>query len=123
MILLQNLILGADSLTPVISLKANTTGVVFENHLLIDSVDFKGPDSDDFADICLELSFEQSSYNFATIPVHILGSIYERFLGNIIVLKDKSVTIEPKLEVRKAGGVYYTPQYIVKILLITQLGI
>ena len=30
------------------------------------------------------------------IPIHILGSIYERFLGNVIVASDKRVKVEPK---------------------------
>jgi hypothetical protein len=55
-----------------------------------------------------------SPYRFDAIGVAILGSIYERALGSMITLdKDRSVKVELKPEVRKAGGVYYTPQWVV----------
>jgi hypothetical protein len=55
-----------------------------------------------------------SPYRFDAIGVEILGSIYERALGSVIVLDDdRKVSIELKPEVRKAGGVYYTPQWVV----------
>ena len=57
---------------------------------------------------------ENSPYNFAVLPVEILGTIYERFLGRVVNATAARVKIEDKPEVRKAGGVYYTPQYIVK---------
>ena len=69
-----------------------------------------------FHAICEELSHETTPYNFDAIPIHILGSIYERFLGKVVNATDKRVTIEEKPEVRKAGGVYYTPQYIVNYI-------
>lgn len=55
-----------------------------------------------------------SPYRFDALGVEILGSIYERALGSVIVLdEDRGVSIELKPEVRKAGGVYYTPQWVV----------
>lgn len=55
-----------------------------------------------------------SPYRFDALGVEILGSIYERALGSIIELgDDRKVTIEPRPEVRKSGGVYYTPQWVV----------
>lgn len=56
-----------------------------------------------------------SAYRFDALGVEILGSIYERALGSIITLDptDGRVGIEVKPEVRKAGGVYYTPQWVV----------
>ena len=60
-----------------------------------------------------DLQPENSPYNFDVLPVEILGTIYERFLGRVVRTTDQRVKIEEKLEVRKAGGVYYTPQYIV----------
>jgi type I restriction-modification system DNA methylase subunit len=54
--------------------------------------------------------------------VEILGSIYEKFLGKTIHLTAKTTRIEEKPEVRKAGGVYYTPQYIVKYIVANTLG-
>ena len=60
-----------------------------------------------------ELSDEESPYLFSEIPVEILGSVYERFLGKVVRPHGKGITVEEKPEVRKAGGVYYTPRYIV----------
>jgi len=60
-----------------------------------------------------ELSDDETPYLFSEIPVEILGSVYERFLGKIVRPHGKGITIEEKPEVRKAGGVYYTPRYIV----------
>jgi hypothetical protein len=43
-------------------------------------------------------------------------------LGKQISLsKTRKALIEEKLEVRKAGGVYYTPQYIVDYIVKIQL--
>lgn len=96
-------------------LDAKYNGVVFKKNF-IDSRNIVEPDEKIFASICEELSHENSPYNFDAIPIHILGSIYERFLGKVVNATDKRVTIEEKPEVRKAGGVYYTPQYIVNYI-------
>jgi hypothetical protein len=63
-----------------------------------------------------DLSDEESPYLFNYIPVEILGTIYERFLGKVVRPQGRGVTIEEKPEVRKAGGVYYTPRYIVEYI-------
>jgi hypothetical protein len=53
-------------------------------------------------------------YEFSVLPINILGQIYEQFLGKVIHLQpNHTATIEDKPEVRKAGGVYYTPSNIV----------
>lgn len=90
-------------------------GIVFKRHDIIDAPKFKLDDGV-FKAVCERLSHRNLLFNFARIPIHILGSIYERFLGKIIVVKGRSVTIVEKPEVRKAGGVYYTPQYIVQYI-------
>jgi adenine-specific DNA-methyltransferase len=56
------------------------------------------------------------------LPVEILGSAYEQFLGKQIIVKGSRATIEEKPEVRKAGGVYYTPQYIVEYIVENTVG-
>jgi type I restriction-modification system DNA methylase subunit len=44
----------------------------------------------------------------------VLGEVYEQFLGKVIRLTaGHQAKVEKKPEVRKAGGVYYTPTYIV----------
>jgi type I restriction-modification system DNA methylase subunit len=72
--------------------------------------------------IVKELAPENSRYNFKQIPVEILGTIYERFLGKVVTTSEQRVKIEYKPEVRKAGGVYYTPQYIVDYIVENTLG-
>jgi len=109
------------------SLNAKYNGIVFKEHFIDRLPPSKGgsviaPDDKDFADICEELSHVNSPYNFNSIPIHILGSIYERFLGKVVHATDKRVTIEEKPEVRKAGGVYYTPQYIVQYIVNNTVG-
>ncbi len=72
-----------------------------------------------FRRICESLADPNSPYNFNAIPIHILGSIYERFLGKVIT---DSARVEEKPEVRKAGGVYYTPEYIVRYIVENTVG-
>ena len=61
-------------------------------------------------------------YDFAIIPVQILGIIYEKYLGKTIRLTEKRVIVEEKPEVRKAGGVYYTPQWVVDYIVENTVG-
>jgi adenine-specific DNA-methyltransferase len=62
-------------------------------------------------------------YEFSVFPADILGSVYERFLGKVIRLTTgHHAKVEQKPEVRKAGGVYYTPQYIVKYIVANTIG-
>ena len=61
--------------------------------------------------------------NFLYLPVEILGSVYEQFLGKIIrITPAHHAKIEEKPEVKKAGGVYYTPQYIVDYIIKNTVG-
>ncbi|MBI4725968.1 N-6 DNA methylase [candidate division TA06 bacterium] len=96
-------------------------GVVFKE-TSIDLAGFEGPVDSEFRDICKRLSRQNSPYDFNFIPIHILGSIYERFLGKEVHATAKRVDIEEKPEVRKAGGVYYTPQYIVRYIVENTIG-
>ncbi len=102
-------------------LDAKYNGVVFKKHA-IDTDNFIEPEDKTFSSICGELAHLNSPYNFDIIPIHILGSIYERFLGKVVIATDKRVRIEEKPEVRKAGGVYYTPQYIVNYIVDNTVG-
>ncbi len=96
-------------------------GIVFKAHPILDKPGFR-VDDDVFAGICEKLAHVNSPYDFNAIPIHILGSIYERFLGKVIVATDKRVRVEAKPEVRKAGGVYYTPEYIVRYIVANTIG-
>jgi type I restriction-modification system DNA methylase subunit len=79
-------------------------------------------DSEILARIIKRLYPPQSPYRFDVIGVELLGSIYERYLGNTIRLTPKQVRVEEKPEVRKAGGVYYTPKYIVDYIVKNTVG-
>lgn len=70
-----------------------------------------------------ELYYPESPYEFSVLSVEILGSAYEQFLGKQIKIdKAHRAHIEEKPEVRKAGGVYYTPQYIVEYIVKNTVG-
>jgi hypothetical protein len=68
------------------------------------------------------ISGENSPYKFGYVAVEILGTIYERFLGKIVRPHGRGAVIEEKPEVRKAGGVYYTPRYIVEYIVEQTVG-
>jgi len=74
--------------------------------------------------ILQSLYFEHGSpYHFGVMPVEILGTVYERFLGKVIRLTaGHQAKVEEKPEVRKAGGVYYTPAYIVDYIVKQTVG-
>ncbi|MDI6803432.1 MAG: N-6 DNA methylase [Bacteroidota bacterium] len=70
-----------------------------------------------------ELYYPESPYEFSVLSVEILGSAYEQFLGKVIrITPAYHAKIEEKPEVRKAGGVYYTPQYIVEYIVKNTVG-
>ncbi|NJK32259.1 MAG: N-6 DNA methylase [Deltaproteobacteria bacterium] len=68
--------------------------------------------------IIRSLYYPDSPYEFSVMPAEILGQVYEQFLGNTIVIRGKvEIVVEQKPEVRKAGGVYYTPAFIVDYMI------
>ena len=70
-----------------------------------------------------ELYYPECPYEFSVLSVEILGSAYEQFLGKVIrITPAHHAKIEEKPEVRKAGGVYYTPQYIVDYIVKSTVG-
>lgn len=73
--------------------------------------------------IIKELYYPNCEYEFSVMPADILGSVYERFLGKTIRLTEAHYAkIEEKPEVRKAGGVYYTPKYVVDYIVENTVG-
>jgi len=80
-----------------------------------------------FTNIIEGLYYPDCPYEFSILPVEILGSIYEQFLGKTIRFRGvkgerHTAIIEEKPEVKKAGGVYYTPEYIVKYIVERTVG-
>lgn len=64
-----------------------------------------------------------SPYRFDVFSADFLGKVYERFLGTQFVLKDTgAVALTLKPEIRHAGGVYYTPKWVVDHMVAASLG-
>lgn len=73
--------------------------------------------------IVKSLYYPESPYEFSVLKPEILGNVYERFLGKIIRLTPSHrAVLEEKPEVKKAGGVFYTPQFIVDYMVKSTLG-
>lgn len=76
-----------------------------------------------FKDIIDNLYYPNSPYEFSVLPLEILGQVYEQFLGKIVRLTKKhQAKIEKKPEVKKLGGVYYTPQPVTEYIVKNTLG-
>ncbi|HII06499.1 MAG TPA: N-6 DNA methylase [Methanotrichaceae archaeon] len=74
-------------------------------------------------EIIRDLYYPDSPYEFSVLPPEILGQVYEQFLGKVISLTaGHRAKVEYKPEVRKAGGVYYTPSYIVNYIVENTVG-
>ncbi|GHV33981.1 hypothetical protein AGMMS4952_26280 [Spirochaetia bacterium] len=102
------------------NLDAEYNGLLFKEHFSESiSVDDKT-----IKEIIKKLCYPLSPYQFDVIEPEILGRIYERFLGSKIRLTENhQAKVEAKPEVRHAGGVYYTPQYIVDYIVENTVGI
>jgi len=74
-------------------------------------------------DILHSLYYPDSPYEFSVLPAEILGQVYEQFLGKVITLTPgHHARVEDKPEVKKAGGVFYTPAYIVDYIVKQTVG-
>ena len=74
-------------------------------------------------DILKNLYYPDSPYEFSVLPADILGQVYEQFLGKVIRLTaGHQAKVEDKPEVKKAGGVFYTPTYIVEYIVRNTVG-
>lgn len=74
-------------------------------------------------DILANLYYPESPYEFSVLSSDILGQVYERFLGKVIRLTaGHQAKVEEKPEVRKAGGVFYTPDFITKAIVRQTIG-
>ena len=74
-------------------------------------------------EIIKDLYYPDSPYEFSVLPADILGQVYEQFLGKVIRLTaGHRAVVEDKPEVKKAGGVYYTPTYIVDYIVKNTVG-
>src|SRR5579864_881191 len=73
--------------------------------------------------ILKSLYYPESPYVFSALPADVLGQVYEQFLGKVIRLTEgHHAKVEDKPDVKKAGGVYYTPTYIVDYIVENTVG-
>jgi hypothetical protein len=73
---------------------------------------------DVLARILRRLYYPESPYEFSVLPAAILGQVYEQFLSQVITLNGgHRADVVRKPEIRKAGGIYYTPAPIVDHIL------
>lgn len=76
-----------------------------------------------FKVILKSLYYPESPYEFSVLQPEILGNVYEQFLGKVIRLTSgHRAKVEEKPEVKKAGGVFYTPQFIVDYIVENTIG-
>ncbi len=74
-------------------------------------------------DMITGLYYPDSPYVFNVITADILGHVYEQFLGKVITLTaGHRAKVEEKPEVKKSGGVFYTPTYIVNYIVQQTIG-
>jgi len=64
----------------------------------------------------------QERYRFDDLPVDLLGSIYEQYLGVVLRGTEKRVKLDLVSGKRKKMGIYYTPSYIVDYIVKNTLG-
>lgn len=99
-------------------LERRYNGVIFAAHF---SDKLKIP-NDVLAEVIDSLYPPTSPYAFSIIPIDVLGRAYESYLGKRLELKDGILSLAPKPEVRRAGGVFYTPDWVVDYILDQTLG-
>lgn len=87
-----------------------------KNATAVDTVTLKLLIDDEPLHRIIKSLYLPNPYEFSVIPADILGQVYERFLGKVIQVDGKKAVVEDKPEVKKAGGVFYTPSYVVEFI-------
>ena len=77
-------------------------------------------------EIIVPIIQELSNINFKQLSVHIIGEVYENYLGEILA-KSRSnkvhVNKEKESKNKKTQGIYYTPDYIVDYIVENTVGV
>lgn len=94
-------------------------GYLFKPHPLSERLNVDGTL---LAGFIRSLYTPEGPYCFDRIGDDILGITYERFLGSVVTVSNGQVTAEQKPEVRHAGGVYYTPRFVVDSIIRRVIG-
>ncbi|PIP49081.1 MAG: hypothetical protein COX14_01175, partial [Chloroflexi bacterium CG23_combo_of_CG06-09_8_20_14_all_45_10] len=67
-------------------------------------------------DILERIMEEMNNISFRKFTSNILGNTYETYLGTKLVLKEGEIKSEARRDIRKAGGIFYTPPVIVRYI-------
>ncbi len=73
-------------------------------------------------DVLEKIMVEINNISFRKFTSDILGNTYETYLGTKLVLKNGAVSSEERDDIRKSGGIYYTPSFIVHYMVDNTLG-
>lgn len=68
---------------------------------------------------------ELSRTDFTKLSVHVIGEVYENYLGELLKAGKKGIKVqEKKFEAKKKSqGIYYTPSYILDFIVTNTVGI
>ncbi|MBI4647264.1 MAG: N-6 DNA methylase, partial [Bacteroidia bacterium] len=97
----------------------------FEDRYNSELFSFEECDKFDIPDNELEKIIKGINHtDFSNLSVHIIGEVYENYLGELLkASKNASVITEHKEHLkRKAQGIYYTPDFIVNYIIANTVG-
>ncbi|MBI4726835.1 N-6 DNA methylase [candidate division TA06 bacterium] len=81
---------------------------------------------DDFAldnEVIAPIVRQVTDFDFKDISVHIIGEVYENYLGELLRKARKSDDLNVQVKTnRKSQGIYYTPDYIVDYIVKNTVG-
>lgn len=73
-------------------------------------------------DVLEQIMEEMNNISFRKFSSDILGNTYETYLGTKLVLQGGEIKSETRRDIRKAGGIFYTPPLIVHYIVDNTLG-
>ncbi len=73
--------------------------------------------------IVADLYLPSGAHLFAAAPADLLGAVHERFLAKrLVVAPSGGIGLEPKREIRRRTGIFYTPGRIVRYMVKAAIG-
>lgn len=73
-------------------------------------------------EVLVSIITEMNNMSFRKFTSDILGNTYETYLGTKLVLKNGEIKSEERRDIRKAGGIFYTPTMVVHYIVDNTLG-
>ncbi len=75
-------------------------------------------------DVIRPIISELSNTDFSKLSVHVIGEVYENYLGELLKSNKRGVKVEESkvTQKKKSQGIYYTPDYIVNYLVENTVG-